>query len=67
MDRDRKLNPAPFSIWGDLGKAGVIRFTDALVLEGSAPGLRLFQLDVKSVLKPTVLDFPTGKDDGRHK
>lgn len=48
-------------MWGDLERAGVIRLIDAVVLERSAPGLRLFQLDIKPVLKSTVPDFPTGK------
>lgn len=48
-------------MWGDLERAGVIRLIDAVVLERSAPGLRLFQLDIKPVLKSTVSDFPTSK------
>lgn len=33
-------------MWGGLGRVGFTRLTVVVVLEGPAPGLRLFQLDV---------------------
>lgn len=61
LDKDKKLNSVCGPCGDHLGRRGVIKFIAAVVLEGPAPGLRLFQLDAKSVLKPTVPDFPTSK------